>query len=499
MAAIITDFGVMVDVSSELGRGCASTSWVYINLIAHNWMLPLWPPQAMDDIWGENPHALIGSTLIFPAGKLEPVSGGYNYSGRWPYASGIDVSDWMMLGAMLADPDDKPSSRIVVVRAADLDVIDTWHVSGLAGTGSKDVTCEQLFVPDHMVFDPAVVREGYAPGTEEIDGDAYRLPVIPFIPHLVAGPMIGIARGAYEDFIEKLQSQTSIHNRSRLAEHTTIQLKIAEAGVLIDIARLLVRESWQEAHRYVAHRDRPSVEDRARWRRDAAYAAGCCVRAVDLIHRVSGATANYLDNMLQLRHRDVHAAAPPKSTCLGTSTARSSGASLPDCCPPIRSFERSSSDRLGRVAGGQRDRLCVSRDGAEVGGFAIRVGHHCAAGKRYSQRIVGEWVGRDVINALAGRAHRDGDVLARVARNVLKRLLDARALMRAIEIKRQRVEELELFVVLEEMAFLDPGGGLWITGKLRFQLLLPCQLTVEHVVCRRPVFHRQRVQENVIR
>ena len=305
----ITDFGVMVDVSSELGRGCASTSWVYINLIAHNWMLPLWPPQAMDDIWGENPHALIGSTLIFPAGKLEPVSGGYNYSGRWPYASGIDVSDWMMLGAMLADPDDKPSSRIVVVRAADLDVIDTWHVSGLAGTGSKDVTCEQLFVPDHMVFDPAVVREGYAPGTEEIDGDAYRLPVIPFIPHLVAGPMIGIARGAYEDFIEKLQSQTSIHNRSRLAEHTTIQLKIAEAGVLIDIARLLVRESWQEAHRYVAHRDRPSVEDRARWRRDAAYAAGCCVRAVDLIHRVSGATANYLDNMLQLRHRDVHAAA----------------------------------------------------------------------------------------------------------------------------------------------------------------------------------------------
>ena len=305
----ITDFGAMVDVSIELGRGCASTAWVYINLIAHNWMLPLWPQQAMDDIWGDNPDALIGSTLIFPAGKLEPASGGYSFSGRWPYASGIDASDWMMLGAVIANPDDKSSSRIVVVRAADLDVIDTWHVSGLAGTGSKDVACEQLFVPEYMVFDPAVAREGYAPGTEAIDGDAYRLPIIPFIPHLVVGPMIGIARGAYEDFIEKLQSQTSIYNRSRLAEHTTIQLKIAEAGVLIDIARLLVRENWQQAHRYVENRDRPSVEDRARWRRDATYAAGCCVRAVDLIHGVTGATANYLDNMLQLRHRDVHAAA----------------------------------------------------------------------------------------------------------------------------------------------------------------------------------------------
>ena len=305
----ITDFAVMVDVSIELGRGCASTSWVYINLIAHNWMLPRWPQQAMDDIWGENLDALIGATLIFPAGKLEPAAGGYSFSGHWPYASGIDASDWMMLGAMTADPDSKPASRIVVVRASDLEVIDTWHVSGLAGSGSKDVACDKLFVPAHMVFDPAVAQEGYAPGTEDIDGDAYRLPLVPFIGHLVVGPMIGIAQGAYEDFIEKLQTQISVFNRSRLAEHTTVQLKIAEAGVLIDTARLLVRENLREAHRYVENHDRPSLEDRARWRRDAAHAAGLCVRAVDLIHGVSGATANYLDNMLQLRHRDVHAAA----------------------------------------------------------------------------------------------------------------------------------------------------------------------------------------------
>ena len=55
----ITDFGAMVDVSIELGRGCASTAWVYINLISHNWMLPFWPQQASDEIWGENPDALI--------------------------------------------------------------------------------------------------------------------------------------------------------------------------------------------------------------------------------------------------------------------------------------------------------------------------------------------------------------------------------------------------------------------------------------------------------
>lgn len=305
----VTDFGVMVDVSIELGRGCASTAWVYINLISHNWMLPFWPQQAMDDIWGENRNALIGSTLVFPAGELNAVEGGYTFSGRWPYASGIDASDWMMLGAMTANKEGNSDARVVVVCADDLEIIDTWYVSGLAGTGSKDVACEELFVPEHMVFDPAVARDGYTPGTENLIGDAYRLPLIPFIPHLVVGPMIGIARGAYEDFLNKLQSQTSIFNRSRLAEHTTVQLKIAEVGVLIDTAGLLVRENLGEAHRCIENGNRPSVLDRARWRRDAAYASRCCVQAVDLIHGVSGANANYLDNFLQQRHRDVHAAA----------------------------------------------------------------------------------------------------------------------------------------------------------------------------------------------
>ncbi len=82
---IVTDFGVMVDVCEEFGRGCASTSWVYLNIIAHNWMLPMWPAQASDDVWGENADALIGSSLIFPAGELWPVKGGYQLTGRCQY------------------------------------------------------------------------------------------------------------------------------------------------------------------------------------------------------------------------------------------------------------------------------------------------------------------------------------------------------------------------------------------------------------------------------
>ena len=302
-----TDFGAMVDVSIELARGCASTSWVYINIVAHNWMLPYWPRAAEDEIWGENPEALIGSTLVFPAGRLAPADGGFALSGRWPYASGVDSSDWMMLGAMV-EGGDAPAPRIVVVRKSDLEVIDTWHVAGLCATGSKDVACAGLFTPAHRVFDPALSQEGWTPGTEGL-ADAYKLPLLPLVPHLVAGPMIGAAQAAYDDYAAFLGEQVSVYNRSRVAGHATVQLKLGEAGVLVDSARLLVGENWREAHRVVAEGRRPALLDRARWRRDAAWAARACVRAVDLVHSTRGASGNYLASDLQRQHRDVHAAA----------------------------------------------------------------------------------------------------------------------------------------------------------------------------------------------
>jgi len=305
----VTDFALMSDVAIELGRGCGSTSWVYINLIAHNWMLPYWPKQAEQDIWGENPTALIGSTLVFPAGKLEPVEGGYLFSGRWPYASGIDASDWMMLGAMATRLDeDRPSPRVVLIRVADLEVFDTWQVSGLCGTGSKDVACDKVFTPGHLVFDPLCSQEGYTPGTEDM-ADAYKLPLIPFIPHLVAAPMIGIAQAAYDDFVAFLHKQTSIYNRSKVGEHVTVQLKVAEAGLLIDNAKLLIGDNYREVCDLIAEGKRPPLLDRARWRRDASHAAMGCVRAVDLLHAVRGATANLLSSDLQRQFRDIHAAA----------------------------------------------------------------------------------------------------------------------------------------------------------------------------------------------
>ena len=138
--------------------------------------------------------------------------------------------------------------------------------------------------------------------------DAYRLPLLPLIPHLVAAPMIGGGPGRLRRLCRFSQRQVSTYNRSRVAEQLTVQLKVAEAAQMVDIAQLLVRQDCLEAEASSPGGERLPLIDRARWRRNGAYAAQCCVRAVDLIHGVCGARANYLDNALQRQHRDVHAA-----------------------------------------------------------------------------------------------------------------------------------------------------------------------------------------------
>ena len=304
------DYAMMVEVPAQLARGCASTAWVHANYAIHHWMLAMWPEQAQAEVWGENADALIASALIYPPGKAELVDGGYRLSGRWPFASGVDPSDWVMLGAVAASPegDGPPAPTMFMVRKSELEVIDTWHVAGLAGTGSKDVAGEDMFVPLHMTLIAATTRDATAPGLEVNPSPLYRLPLLALFPHVIAGPILGIAMGAYEDYVEGLRDSVSTYNASRLGEHVTVQLRVAEAGVLIEAARLLMIANCTEATRVAERGELPGTEKRARWRRDGAYAAQNCVRAVGLIHGGSGGAANYSAHPLQRRFRDMHAA-----------------------------------------------------------------------------------------------------------------------------------------------------------------------------------------------
>lgn len=302
------DFGIFIDVADHIARGCASTAWIYNNLLSHDWMLPMWRPEAQDEVWKDNPTALIASSLVPFGGVAKPVSGGYEISGQWPYCSGIDPSDWMMIAAMVEDDGPRRPIWLVVPRAA-FEEIDTWKVSGLVGTGSRDIKCDGVFVADHMTLTPAEARGGPTPGSAHVPGLLYQLPVAGLFPHVLLGPMIGIAQGAYDDYVNEIRERVSTYNSSKLAEHTQIQMKVAEAGALIKAARLLGHDNIREAEGIAASGQIPSVPDKIRWRRDGAYAAQNCVKAIQILQSAIGAAGNYLSHPFQRRFRDMHAAA----------------------------------------------------------------------------------------------------------------------------------------------------------------------------------------------
>jgi 3-hydroxy-9,10-secoandrosta-1,3,5(10)-triene-9,17-dione monooxygenase len=302
-------FRAMIELGAALAVGCGSTSWVYNNLVSHNWLLGYWPPAAQDEIWGADPDALIGSGLVMAEGEVRRVEGGWRVTGRWPFSSGIDPVPWVMLGGRVAGAQGgPPEPHLFLVPRSDYRIIDTWHVMGLAGTGSKDVAMEDGFVPAARGIPFATGNGGPHPGSAVNPGPLYRLPWYPVFSFVTAGTSLGIAQGAVEDFGAAIRSRLSTYSGKAIADLATLQMRLAEAATLVDAAETVMLKDCDEAMATADAAAEFDLVDRARWRRDGAYAAQLAARAVDIVFAGAGGGAIHEDHPLQRALRDVHAA-----------------------------------------------------------------------------------------------------------------------------------------------------------------------------------------------
>jgi 3-hydroxy-9,10-secoandrosta-1,3,5(10)-triene-9,17-dione monooxygenase len=290
------------DVGFELGRGCGSTAWCYSLWTAHNWWLGHFPERAQDEFFATGPDTLFSSGLNPAGGKSEPVSGGLRVSGRWGFSSGCDASTW----AMVAVPGPRAGGLSwLLLPRSDYEILDTWFVTGMRGTGSKDIVIKDAFIPTHRIVDPD--RSGAEDMTGwEIHGRlSYRAPLRCLAGWDLAAPLVGIAQGAIDAFTSRAQHASG---PGRTAESVAVQLRLAEAAAEVDAARSLHRSDIREILDRAA-RGEPFTElDRLRYRRDKAFVTRLCVRAVDRLFEGSGARAILDSEPIQRCHRDVHSA-----------------------------------------------------------------------------------------------------------------------------------------------------------------------------------------------
>src|SRR5262245_898483 len=297
------DYDTVIEVGAVLGRGCGSTAWCYTVWSSHNWVLGLYPERAQDEYFGSSPDVL-SSSGFNPTGKAEKTSGGYLLSGRWDFSSGCDAGSWAVLAAFT--PEHGPGLFLVPRR--DYRIDDTWFVSGLRGTGSKDIVIEQpVLVPEHRFLSYHDMGTAQTPGRAIHQRPSYQLPAFCLFPFNLAAPLVGIAQGAVDGFEQRMRTRLSAVGGQKMHDRVNIQARLAEASVEVDCARLLMRHDLDEMLSRAARGEMPTLEARLRYRRDHAYMAKLSVQAVNRLFEVSGGHALFDASPIQRAHRDVHA------------------------------------------------------------------------------------------------------------------------------------------------------------------------------------------------
>lgn len=307
------DFEVLVDLNIELAKSCASTAWVAGLLAAHQWLIASFPEQAQRDVWNGNPDALACGSYA-PAAKAIRDDGGYRLSGRWSFASGCDNAQWSFCAALLPSEthDTKFAPAFLLVPTSHYVIDDTWQVVGLAGTGSKTLVLDDVFVPAHRVLSFADTTSGQTPGAAlYAENPAFSIPMLCNIPSCLASTAVGAAAGALDNYLARTSKRVTrgavAGNNNKMAEFPTVQLRVAQAAASTDAAREVLLRDLRDRARTVREGRPVTIEDRIVSRRGQAFSVSLSLGAIEALNASTGGAGLDLANPVQRAWRDVNA------------------------------------------------------------------------------------------------------------------------------------------------------------------------------------------------
>jgi 3-hydroxy-9,10-secoandrosta-1,3,5(10)-triene-9,17-dione monooxygenase len=300
-----------VEATMELARVSPSAAWIAGVIGLHPWQLALFDERAQQEMWGRDP-ALMHSSSYNPTGKAEKVAGGYKLTGRWSFSSGCDHCHGVMLGAIcgLREAPGKPvpDFRSFLLLRDQYRIDDNWRVTGLQGTGSKDIVVENAFVPEYRsqsLIDYAM--NAPLPGQERNNGTLYRLPwSIVFNTALVAS-VLGASRGFVDAWIT-LTRDRKLSLGGRAADDALMQRRLAETIWRIDATVTRLHADMAELWQMAEARTPVSMQVKAQVRWTMNHGCDLVTDAINDLFRASTGRAVFVDHPLQQRFQDIQAA-----------------------------------------------------------------------------------------------------------------------------------------------------------------------------------------------
>ncbi len=280
----------LISVIEEVSRADGSAGWCVMISATSALFSGYLPEVAARTIYAANPDVITGGAIA-PSGRAIPVDGGYRVTGRWQWGSHTQNCQWIFGGALVVEGDEPrqlesgaPAVYVMVLNADDVAILDTWHASGLRGTGSHDFQVDDVFVPE----DHAIIL-GQSPPV--LQSPLYRFPFFGLLALGVCAVSLGIARRAIDELIALATHKIPAWQRQPLAERATVQAQVAKAEAAVRSARSFVQETTAAAWAYALAGEKVPEEMRRDLRLAAVHAACQSAQAVRWMYESGGGSS----------------------------------------------------------------------------------------------------------------------------------------------------------------------------------------------------------------
>ena len=297
------------EVLYTLAQGDGSTAWCLGQNSGCSMIAPYLPDDTAREVFGDRDGILAWGPDLPGAGRTIVAEGGYRVTGRWGFATGSRHARWLGCHTSLFDPDGSPRKlpngrqqvRTMIFRKSEARIIDNWQVLGLRGTGSDSYALEDHFVPQKFTAgrdSPEELRE---------QGPLYQFTSGMIYAMSFAHVSMGIAKGAFDAFIEIARDKVPRGAKGTLRENNVTQSQVAQCEARLKSARAYLRgvitEMWDEARATGAI----GADRHPELRLAATWAIHQARDVVATVYHAAGASAIFESNPLERRMRDIHA------------------------------------------------------------------------------------------------------------------------------------------------------------------------------------------------
>jgi indole-3-acetate monooxygenase len=298
------DLPSYVEVIEEIGKADASTGWAVNQGAIYATYAARMPRDVARAIWIDTPRSVVANTPA-PTAKAVVVPGGYRVTGRQGFSTGCRHASWVAAHAQITEngqvrlENGQPEMRYFFVPVAEAELLDTWHVRGMRGTGTHHFAVHDVFVPAERT-----VLSATAPALEP--GPLYKIPRTLAFASGDAAVALGMARSCLDTFAELAGSKTPRAMQALLRDQSMIQVSVGQAEAALRSGRAFlmetVRNIWSEAR----SADGVSLEQRAVLRLATTHGIRLAAQIIDTVYNAAGATAAYEGNLIQRHFQDIH-------------------------------------------------------------------------------------------------------------------------------------------------------------------------------------------------